>query len=57
MFTLLFVWWQVGKWLNTPGKVVIQYLPIIQPNEAATRDDVRNVSLYQSLRFLNLILP
>lgn len=55
MFTLLFVWWQVGKWLNTPGKVVIQYLPIIQPNEAATRDDVRNVSLYQSLRFLNLI--
>lgn len=40
---LLSVWWKVGKWLNTPGKVVIQYLPIIQPNEAATRDAVRNV--------------
>ena len=31
----------VGDWLNTPGKVVVRYLPVIQPDEAATRDEVR----------------
>ena len=32
----------VGDWLNTPGKVVVRYLPVIQPDEAATRDEVRS---------------
>lgn len=28
----------VGNWLNTPGHVVIQYLPVISPHEATNRD-------------------
>ena len=30
----------VGTWVNAPGKVIIQYLSIIQPDEATSRDNM-----------------
>ena len=30
----------VGTWLNVPGKVIVQFLPMIKPEDADTRDQV-----------------
>jgi ABC-type amino acid transport system permease subunit len=33
----------VGDWLNTPGRVVVKFLPSVKASEAGTRDEMMRV--------------